>query len=782
MAWLGRKTVAFIADQITGQPIRRLLSVVFVCLIVAGVSSCGTQVHVDLPYTNCGEPPNNVLNRQPQASIRPLPNSPWSCAPPYQTPTYTKPPDDSIAFGSLLEAAGYPGAVNAPWVGAAAGSFCSGRTDKQLLLVQNQEPNFSFLTGPTPHLQYPPQTGTTNLISDSSYPWRAVAAGNLDTSPEDELVAVRKITADNIPDLIVGKVNDCSCSELAQITRQCQTPTIIASAAIGDKVNSDWVGATIGNFDGTGKKIALLKTAHDNLFLVKLNFPGNTLTSVYADDLPKDGTQNSKWKAIASADLDGDGVDELVVARQISDNRSPTIFAYKWNTSANAFRLFATSTFGNDGNSNWASAAGGDFNADGRQAVVLVKDRHSNFAAVDFPAGSSQLRIVGTDDLDSANGQTWTSVAATDWMGGDQGASELIAVRAVHPPDRTNVFIYGNPFHRVQRDTALAVSKSQYGNTTTWGSTDPVPSPASVADIKNWIRATHTNTVFWLLKGPGDYTSLVQFLHDTRDWGVDGQQLRVWMMLVPPGAAAIGTCSQPEATPGLTTWSALDYFQNDFAGSASADDKTVAACRDTSALSQVAGRLAQDFPHLVGIAFDDFSESLDYDKFNHIPFTADMIATIESNMRQQAPWMNFAPVVYYPQFHSSNWADLVLSLDSMVFFFRNDKRGVCIGPTPKCDATVNNATDEIADMSKLLPRGRNMLLGIYYTGLWSEGGPNAGKPPSIDYDYNLTRLALANSRVGSAVVYTLLAPGATCTGSNILGDRFCALQAAFSGH
>jgi hypothetical protein len=95
----------------------------------------------------------------------------------------------------------------------------------------------------------------------------------------------------------------------------------------------------------------------------------------------------------------------------------------------------------------------GDFNADRRKAIVLVKNAHSNFVVLDVPARSSpQLRILATADLDSVAGQDWRDLAATDWLTGDQGASELVAVRAAGGRYRTDLFVYGNPFHRIARD------------------------------------------------------------------------------------------------------------------------------------------------------------------------------------------------------------------------------------------------------------------------------------------------------------------------------------------
>jgi hypothetical protein len=179
---------------------------------------------------------------------------------------YIKPLDDSVVFGSLLEAAGYSSTANTEWLGVAAGSFCGGPT-KQLVLTQNKVPNFSILDGPTPHRRY--LGGTANLTSDSSssHPWRGVAAGNLDGGLEDEIVAVRKVTATGVADLIVAKVTTCSCSILDEVSGSCERPTVIASATIGNPSNSDWIGAAIGNFDGNGKQIALLKGKHSNLYL-----------------------------------------------------------------------------------------------------------------------------------------------------------------------------------------------------------------------------------------------------------------------------------------------------------------------------------------------------------------------------------------------------------------------------------------------------------------------------------------------------------------------------------
>jgi hypothetical protein len=93
------------------------------------------------------------------------------------------------------------------------------------------------------------------------------------------------------------------------------------------------------------------------------------------------------------------------------------LFAGCFTSLGSRFELFATSTFGNNGNSDWTSAAAGDFNADGRKAVVLVKNAHSNFVVLDLPQGTRELRVLATADLDSASGQDWRGLAANRLAG-----------------------------------------------------------------------------------------------------------------------------------------------------------------------------------------------------------------------------------------------------------------------------------------------------------------------------------------------------------------------------
>lgn len=247
----------------------------------------------------------------------------------------------------------------------------------------------------------------------------------------------------------------------------------------------------------------------------------------------------------------------------------------------------------------------------------------------------------------------------------------------------------------------------------------------------------------------------------------------------------------------------MDYFKGDFHHNPPDTNDKLAACKDMLAWASVLGRLAHDFPQIVGVNIDDFSDSLDR------AFNSDNIAEIESRIRSQAPWVNFVPTVYHGYFdrHSGNWADLALTLDSMEFYFRNEGHGVlCIADTPECERTVNNAPDEIRDMLSLMPSGRKLQIGMYFVACdvcakASRNNDQPGEPytaPTIRYNYDLARLGLNMPGVGGVTAYGLQCPGKpspedsgnypdcgdlasqlVCTDSNFLNHRYCALQQAY---
>jgi len=703
----------------------------------------------------------------------------WACTAPYITPTYSTPPSDAVAFEALVEASGYLPSSQSNWIDAQAGNICGG-SGAELVLVKNQSPFFSVMQGRAPYV-----VKTNDAPSNANYPWRAIAIGNVAAPGQqqhDHIVGVRNTSAPNGTDLVVMRADPTSCAF-----------STVGSGKIGAANNQDWKGVAIGDFDGGNQaEMALVRLGSPNFVVVKLN--NNSLTTSYTATLDSNSTM--PWEALVAGDLDNDGLAELVAARSVSNGTSPTIFLYKWN--GTAFVQRATSTFGNNGSSTWSSITIGDFNGDGTKSIAVQKNSGSTFTLLRLVVGSSTLEITASDTLDTATAAPWVAVTAADWIGGDAGARELVAVRAASDPYRSDILVYGDDFHRASRDSALTNVKSQSyfercdlaGNCPDWENFIPT--------IISNLEATHSNTYQWLLRDPGDYTGLVSFLEQTKSKCIDGQQLRVWVSLK---AFESGECSMPENSP-LTPFNEATLFPAPF-------QPGTHTCDNLPAWGNLLGQLAVLYPHLVSIGFDDFSHRLDPEEYppsppEQISITTDEIARLQSYVRAQAEWVSFAPTVYYDgggfTFLGDRVADLGRLVDTFVYFFRNDKAGACesgcdTGATPLCaggcpdsclagacaERTIKNAPAEFCDMRSLLPRGRKMQLGIYFSQHCTCG------TPSTAYAYDLARLVTLRPWLGfnGLTAYQMPSPNPSkpCSGSNYLDDdnKFCAVQRLFSG-
>jgi hypothetical protein len=656
------------------------------------------------------------------------------CAPPHIAPAYTRPPDDTIAFATLIDGAGYAGAGNSNWTDIASGNVC-GQTEKELVLVKNAHSDFSIMHGPVP---FP--VGTFDSVSSAAHPWRGVATLDVDGAKDgfDEIVAVRHVTASGVPDLVVMKVSAA-----------CDDAKVIESATIGNPGNSDWVDVAVGNFDGTGKQIALLKASHSNFFLVR---PSGLAISFISDLATLPGMP---WKQVAAGDLDGDGTDELVVARQVKDGKNPTVLVFKWMSGD--FHLVATSGFGNTGNSDWTGMTVGDFNGDNHAVIALQKNEHSNFAMLELVKG--ELRELATKDLDSHAGQPWRGITAVDWLGGDLGAQELVAVRAARDAYRADLFVYGDPFQRRLRDTTLAKVKAQ------WDQHDSANNQHG--DVSDWLSSvadTHTNLLSMVLERVGDYDKLVETLEKTKNFCVEGRQLRVAVTLPPWSDMRIDSVHRENslcAFPPMTTLDDRLDFQ--------ADTTDMERCKDVKAWGKLLGRLARTYPHLVMFGLDDFMKNPD-----NVP--SEDIAEMQSNMRSQAPWMSFVPVAYYDD--PGKHPDVMSTVDNVVFFFKNDHDGTCIDGT--CgEESIVHFQDEVAHVASYLPAGRNMQIGIYY-GLYF-GGQATGKEGTVKYDFDLTRMALQMPELGGVTAYPIEIKTTTtdCPATGTADEKYCVLKALY---
>ena len=122
-----------------------------------------------------------------------------------------------------------------------------------------------------------------------------------------------------------------------------------------------------------------------------------------------------------------------------------------------------------------------------------------------------------------------------------------------------------------------------------------------------------------------NYLAFIRFLDATQDFVVDGQQFRVWAGLLPPSEAASplsdAGCMVPPYS-NLTAFNETELFLG-------------ATYLNYSIWSDLLGRVAQQYPHLVALDIDDFSLNIGE------AFTGNTVAKITSNLRARAPWRPF---------------------------------------------------------------------------------------------------------------------------------------------
>lgn len=742
--------VVVLMRVVRGAPSKRSSLVHRVCLlplVVGGVLACSR----DGSYGN-----ETCSNRPPLPTEDPSPVASNRCIgandiPAHRLPTYVRPPDDRVALATLIDSAGYDIASGDPFNDATAGNVCGGLEKELILIKQSGEVDYQILGGPVPH-----SIGFGTMLRSEPH-WRAVAAADLDGDGYDEVIGIRS-AADGHPDVLISKVDPLTCKDA----------TYVASAKLRDGPASLLIDVAAGNFDGTGTQIVVLDGGHSRLVTARLE-PSGTLVETAALALDA----RFPWRAIAAGDLDQDGRDEVIVARHVDDNQSDTVLVYKWNGSS--FSLLATTTFGNTGNSDWRGMTAGDFNGDGRAAIALLKRTSSNFAIFDYPGSGTALRALATDDLDSAPGQDWVALTSTDWSGGDQGAAELIAVRFAHRPFRSNVFIYGDRFHRRERDSALEDTRAVWQQIHLQDATRPGYSPTLqqyIATLKDYLTYTHANVLAWsLAETCDDYDHLVAFLDATVNFGIDGRQLRVWVTLLP-AANSVATnpldcgklfnCSLPTDSP-LTPWNEYDAFTH-----GPNDDPTL-LCKDSLGWATTIGLLAQRYPHLVSLGIDDFS-------FRVNDYSPEVIAEMASRMRAFAPWMTFVPTVYYPPFARRLWPDLALAFDTLLFFFRNDKHGTCIDDACGALQSIQYADEEVCFMKDQIPLGRKLQVGMYFRTYYA---PNPDQTPSLQYDHDLLDVISSIPDLGGVVAYNMQAndpANVACSDADAPTSRYCILQ------
>ncbi|MBB5439954.1 hypothetical protein HDC92_003650 [Pedobacter sp. AK017] len=186
--------------------------------------------------------------------------------------------------------------------------------------------------------------------------------------------------------------------------------------------NRLFLGVACGNFDGSGiATMAMVKRATSHVIFMRSANDGSHYQIPFSFDV---STAGNDFKGIAAGDMNGDGVDELIILRNGAGITNILVYKIPLNFSG-AVTLLASIQVGS-GLYNYKGIAAGDFDGDGKAELVVAKDAHSQF--IFYALSGSSLVLKGYINLpDGAAVNQWGGVAAGD-LDGD-GKAEFMAVR-----------------------------------------------------------------------------------------------------------------------------------------------------------------------------------------------------------------------------------------------------------------------------------------------------------------------------------------------------------------
>jgi hypothetical protein len=314
-----------------------------------------------------------------------------------------------------------------------------------------------------------------------------------------------------------------------------------------------------------------------------------------------------------------------------------------------------------------------------------------------------------------------------------------------------------------------------------------------VPKLDAMVRLTAANTYNFLLEGRtgDDYLDLVLFLNYTAAQPA-AARLAVWVTLIPPTETRDGSCSIA-ADSNLTAFNETAYFDQAMGPH---------GCNDYHAWGAVLGKLGAQFPGLVAVNIDDFTDNLGV-------FKKAYVAGVRAGL-------NAGGVRLFPTFYHGArgpFGDFVLwrhtyligATDGILFYFRNERAGQamcraapgCAAPTAchmpclygNCsEASLPNFPKELRDFTDALALHRlttPIVVGVYVSAYHScEPGP------STRYDYELLKAAVGGGARGStgAMVYTthffadsaVVAPPCPLGAGGVPASKACAVYRVFN--
>lgn len=247
----------------------------------------------------------------------------------------------------------------------------------------------------------------------SASEWVDVDGGDIDGDGGEEIVSVRTFD-DHI--YVHG------FSENAGY----HSATLVGEGTVNQNFSRQWAGVAVGDFNNssTQSEFAAISNQTGEIYLytkVGANYTQYASTAT----LPS----NSQWAGLAAGDFDGDNEDEIVSVRNLDGD------FFIWENYSNVVSNIATYT-GFGSGSQWADIAAGDFDGNGVDEFVAIRNFDGGIHILGYDVNSSS--IVGIASYNgNGSASAYTGVTAGDF---DQdGKDEFI----LHRNYDGDFYIYG---------------------------------------------------------------------------------------------------------------------------------------------------------------------------------------------------------------------------------------------------------------------------------------------------------------------------------------------------
>ena len=653
-----------------------------------------------------------------------------------------------------------------------AGAFTNG-TYGAVVQLTGAHGKVLLLGGPTPHVL---ETHTDPLPAGA--PFAGVAAtGLVPTEPDAPALCVLQTVASGVTLSAVAVASATPASSLA-------VPGAVSVAALAS--NSLVVLCDPAPAGPAAKPFQMVSAD-----------AAGTLVLTGTSDLGVAPKKGWLWRAVGATGADPT-TPLMGATRQSADGRSLDVFLFSTQTSPPT--LTANVSLDASSTAPVIGIAVADVYGDGAPAL-MVTYADSTTDSLWLTDGAHALYRAASFRLDPA-ASTWLSAAYGSWLSSDpsllSSESQVMGLRAAPPPAaaratggpppppafHTDLLLFGRPEHWLRRRASVSNVRAMQEFKTTFADDGPnvdnLTYPLDVERFKSVLASAHANTYdyavcdctlskdVWSCSSLYNYADFVRFLEATKDFKIDGQQLRVWIGLSPPSEAAFpphGAGCRPPTDSSLTPFNETELWEGD-------------VYTNYTRWGDLVGRLGALYPHLVAMDIDDFSSNVVTGVF-----TGDYVARITANMRARAPHMALASVVYQT---FDDFPDLALMLDAPVFFFRNAMEGAqtCApascpwGPHAKAhegsclagvcsEPTTYNAPLEVAKMVAGMPASRQVITGYYATGHSSSGAPTPR------YVSRLLQTLAAQDGVSGVMTYCAKAALQPCAAPPLFagGDR-----------